>query len=134
MSEAALHRLTMSSSVPPNRPPSSAPPSSGPATDVRHARPVGNRFPEQIDDEDEGVASESSADDKDEMVEAESDWGVVSIGGYGTDDEDEKRSALWRTFRGSHGSTLATLTTKSPGSDRARSEADVSDPDYARVY
>lgn len=141
MSEAALHRLTVASSVPPVRStPSSS--STNPISactmpsDARLARtaPLGNRFPEQAnDDEMDRVPSPaSSAEDGDEIGEAGSDWGGMSLGGYGTEDEEERRSAIWTGIRGS-GSTTGisipppnTLSTgRSPGSERGRMDAEV---------
>lgn len=138
MSEAALHRLTVASSVPPVRstPSTSTNPTSACAlpSDGRLARsaPLGNRFPEQInDDEMDRVPSPaSSAEDGEEIGEAGSDWGGMSLGGYGTEDEDERRSAIWTGIRGSGSISIPPpnnlSTGRSPGSERGRMESEVS--------
>lgn len=140
MSEAALHRLTVASSVPPVRstPSSSTNPiSTCPLpSDGRLARsaPLGNRFPEQVnDDEMDRVPSPaSSAEDGDEIGEAGSDWGGMSLGGYGTEDEDERRSAIWTGIRGSGSTTGISIpppnnmsTGRSPGSERGKMDTEV---------
>ncbi|KAK4051719.1 hypothetical protein OIO90_004669 [Microbotryomycetes sp. JL221] len=130
MSEAALHRLTMSSSMPPTRMPSnnhSSPSSSTTNHMTSRTFPLGNRFPETVtDDDDEQVASDSSIDEELEdisAVEATSESGAMSVSGYMTEDEDERRSALWRQIR--NGSNAGPNSTRSPGpSERARNELD----------
>ncbi|KAK4052340.1 hypothetical protein OIV83_002142 [Microbotryomycetes sp. JL201] len=126
VSEAALHRLTVSGSRIPAPIQSSAvmSPSQQKATKAR----VSNRFPESIADEDIGdrMASDESSSEDVDAAEAGSDWGSTSHAGCGSDDEDEKRSSLWRTFR--NGNVMPTAiplaATRSPGSDRSRAEPD----------
>lgn len=133
-SEATLHRLSRSgaSTVPPVR---STPtplfagalaldggrPSSSHGTG---SRPTPNRFPEQADEED--VAADSSSnEDVDDVGEAGSDWGGMSLGGYGTEDEEERKASIWTGIRGS-GATLAGMSNggRSPGSERGRMEVE----------
>ena len=75
----------------------------------------------------------SSLDEGDEM-EAGSDWGGMSLGGYGTDNEDERQSAIWTGIRGSGSATGISIppangpgTGRSPGSERGKMEVEVSD-------
>ncbi|GAA6007265.1 uncharacterized protein JCM10292_003962 [Rhodotorula paludigena] len=136
-SEAALHRLSragaaapsLRSSCPPSldsKPVSASAPASSRAMPPP-TRPTPNRFPEQADEDDpltlrRADSSSSSNDDVDEAAEVGSDWGGMSIGGYGTEDEEERRTnVVWNGIRsGPSGSavTVATPTTagRSPGS------------------
>ncbi|KAM0753248.1 hypothetical protein T439DRAFT_378948 [Meredithblackwellia eburnea MCA 4105] len=139
-SEATLHRLSRSgaSTVPPvrsssslaapsfdngGRPTSSHGPTSG-------ARPTPNRFPEQAADDEEALDSNSSGEEVEDIGEAGSDWGGMSLGGYGTEDEEERKaSSIWTGIRGSGPSfsggvppNLAMAVGKSPGSERGRME------------
>lgn len=140
MSEAALHRLSVASSVPPVRSTQSSATASlacplPPEGRLAKSAPLGNRFPEQAnDDEMDRVASPaSSGEDGDDVGEAGSDWGGMSVGGYGTEDEDERRSAIWTGIRGSGSATGMTIpppnsqsTGRSPGSERGKMEIEVS--------
>ncbi|GAA5874373.1 hypothetical protein JCM3774_005020 [Rhodotorula dairenensis] len=89
-------------------------------------RPPPNRFPEQIEEDDLlsshrlGASSSSSNDgEMDEVAgEAGSDWGGMSVGGYATEDEEERRSNIvWNGFRSGAAVTVATPTSsaRSPG-------------------
>lgn len=92
-------------------------------------RPTPNRFPEQANDNDEEIdgAAGSSADE-DDPGEAGSDWGGMSMG-YGTEDEEERKMAIWTGIRGGGGvvqgqNSLANVG-KSPGSEKGRMEVEV---------
>ncbi|GAA5919413.1 hypothetical protein JCM1841_006002 [Sporobolomyces salmonicolor] len=147
-SEATLHRLSRSgaSTVPPLRPssmpgssaagsldhrPPVASSSSVPLGGLSSTRPTPNRFPEQVDEDDPLIVSRlsesSSSNDEgdDPTLEVGSDWGGMSVGGYGTE-EDEERSKMqkvWNGIRSGGGSrTTAMLpnSARSPGSGSER--------------
>ncbi|GAA5881366.1 hypothetical protein JCM1840_004867 [Sporobolomyces johnsonii] len=147
-SEATLHRLSRSgaSTVPPLRPssmpsssaagsldhrPPAASSSSVPLGGLSSTRPTPNRFPEQVDEDDPLIVSRlsesSSSNDEgdDPALEVGSDWGGMSLGGYGTE-EDEERSKMqkvWNGIRSGGGSrTTAMLpnSARSPGSGSER--------------
>ena len=90
------------------------------------SRPTPNRFPEQAIEDDENPSS-SGDDDGEELGEAGSDWGGMSLGGYGTEDEEERRASIWTGIRGGpgSGSGAASAGGKSPGSERGRMELEV---------
>ncbi|TKA55831.1 hypothetical protein B0A53_02969 [Rhodotorula sp. CCFEE 5036] len=86
------------------------------------ARPPPNRFPEQIEEDDMlsshrigGGGSSSSSNDGEvdlEVAEAGSDWGGMSVGGYATEDEEERRSNIvWNGFRSGPGGSAVTVAT-----------------------
>ncbi|GAA6057889.1 hypothetical protein JCM3770_001820 [Rhodotorula araucariae] len=149
VSEATLHRLSRAgaSAVPSLR--SSCPPSfdarpsatsasapaastsSFPARSSQHPRPTPNRFPEQAAEDEDllshrtgGGSSSSSNDDGDDVLEGGSDWGAMSVGGYATEEDEERRSnVVWNGIRsgpGGNAVTVATLsgTGRSPHGDR----------------
>ncbi|GAA5985855.1 hypothetical protein JCM10908_006305 [Rhodotorula pacifica] len=91
-------------------------------------RPPPNRFPEQIEEDDMlsshrlgGSSSSSNDGEIDEVAEAGSDWGGMSVGGYGTEDEEERRSNIvWNGIRSGPGGSAVTVatptsSTRSPG-------------------
>ncbi|BGP56985.1 hypothetical protein JCM8202v2_004621 [Rhodotorula sphaerocarpa] len=89
------------------------------------SRPPPNRFPEQIEEDDilssHRAQSSSSSNDgeMDEVAEAGSDWGAMSIGGYGTEEEEERRSNIvWNGIRGGPGGSAVTVATPT-GSTRS---------------
>lgn len=95
-SEATLHRLSRSgASTIPSLPFSSAASTSG-------SKPTPNRFPEQAEEEEVLRAEDSSSSAEEGGGDAVSDFGgTMSMGGYGTEDEEERRSsAIWTGFRG----------------------------------
>lgn len=162
-SEAALHRLSVASSVPPVRAHQGGAHSHGQASSSSgsgigggyggtsgaggtgnsqfggRSVPLGNRFPEQIDDDMlsglDAPSPESSEDDMavaagagaggEDVIELGSDWGGMVTD---TEDEDERRAAIWTGIRGSGSggsggvsSALGAMNGngRSPGSDRA---------------
>lgn len=148
-SEATLHRLsragasavpTLRSSCPPaldakvssNLPPAQ----SGPRPTSTAPRPTPNRFPEQVEDDDpissHNASSSSSNDEADEAAEVGSDWGGMSVGGYATEEDEERRSnVVWNGIRSGPGGSAVTVATpngtgRSPGSGgRAGMELEV---------
>ncbi|GEM10650.1 proteophosphoglycan ppg4 [Rhodotorula toruloides] len=139
-SEATLHRLSragasavpaLRSSCPPlldakaasNPPP---PTQSGPRPTSTAPRPTPNRFPEQVEDDDpisaHNASSNSSNDEADEAAEVGSDWGGMSVGGYATEEDEERRSnVVWNGIRSGPGGSAVTVATptgtgRSPGS------------------
>lgn len=89
-------------------------------------RPPPNRFPEQIEEDDllssHRIGASSSSSDDGEMDEvageAGSDWGGMSVGGYATEDDEERRSNIvWNGFRSGAAVTVATPSSsaRSPG-------------------
>lgn len=83
-----------------------------------------------------GGGSSSSSNDGEvdlEVAEAGSDWGGMSVGGYATEDEEERRSNIvWNGFRSGPGGSAFTVATptssaRSPnGGGRGNMDADVS--------
>ncbi|KAK4704071.1 hypothetical protein P7C70_g2140, partial [Phenoliferia sp. Uapishka_3] len=138
-SEATLHRLSRSgaSTVPGLRPTPLLPPTSLPSSSSHvPTRPTPNRFPEHAT-EDEAFGSsraeEKSSDEDGEDAEAGSDWGGMSLGGYGTEDEEERRASIWTGIRGAgmggSGMGINTISGgKSPGSERGRMEIEINSP------
>ncbi|BGP10002.1 hypothetical protein JCM10049v2_005885 [Rhodotorula toruloides] len=138
-SEATLHRLSRAgaSAVPTLR--SSCPPAldakassnllpaqTGPRPTSTAPRPTPNRFPEQVEDDDpissHNASSSSSNDEADEAAEVGSDWGGMSVGGYATEEDEERRSnVVWNGIRSGPGGSAVTVATpngtgRSPGS------------------
>ncbi|GAA5947849.1 hypothetical protein JCM3775_003280 [Rhodotorula graminis] len=102
------------------------------AAQQQHARPTPNRFPEQAGTEDEdllshrmGGGSSSSSNDEagDEAIEVGSDWGgAMSVGGYGTEDDEERRSnVVWNGIRSGPGGNAVTVATPLSAGSMARS-------------
>ncbi|BGP18446.1 hypothetical protein JCM10213_003179 [Rhodosporidiobolus nylandii] len=117
------------------------------------ARPPPNRFPESAGEDDDAdllslrdAGSPSSSDGgadavlPDELAQAQaeqgSDWGGMSVGGYGTEDDEERRtSVMWNGIRSGPGGSAVTVAGvgvgapsavgKSPGKERAMGGMDV---------
>lgn len=143
-SEATLHRLSRSaaSTIPGPRLPStpsvnhSQPlptPSSSHGGLPFACRPTPNRFPEQVDEEeDRDKDSDASGDGE---AEEGSEFGGMSMG-YATEDEEERKVALWTGIRGAGSDKTGTtfgmgtgnIGNSSPGSERGKMELDVSPP------
>lgn len=134
-----------SSALDPSRTHAHAPPSGHASTAGTRSlpgsgsRPPPNRFPEQIEEDDilssHRAQSSSSSNDgeMDEVAEAGSDWGAMSVGGYGTEEEEERRSNIvWNGIRGGPGGSAVTVatptgSTRSPNGSASRGmETDVS--------
>lgn len=109
-------------------------------------KPPPNRFPEHANEEEDdllpplsrdGALSSGSSNDgeggtmaaDDVALEGGSDWGGMSVGGYGTEDEEERRSnVVWNGIRGGPGGASAVTVAvplsggsgmgRSPGHDR----------------
>ncbi|BGP42144.1 hypothetical protein JCM10450v2_006231 [Rhodotorula kratochvilovae] len=96
-----------------------------------HPRPTPNRFPDQAAEDEDllshrtgGGSSSSSNDDGDDVLEGGSDWGAMSVGGYATEEDEERRSnVVWNGIRSGPGGNAVTVATpsgtgRSPHGDR----------------
>lgn len=70
-----------------------------------------------------GGSSSSSNDEADlEAVEVGSDWGAMSVGGYATEEDEERRSnVVWNGIRSGPGGNAVTVATPAAAVGAARS-------------
>jgi len=71
-----------------------------------------------------GGGSSSSSNDEggDEAIEVGSDWGAMSVGGYATEDDEERRSnVVWNGIRSGPGGSAVTVATPLSAGSMARS-------------
>ncbi|GAA5837382.1 hypothetical protein JCM11251_002096 [Rhodosporidiobolus azoricus] len=103
------------------------------STGAPKPKPPPNRFPEQAAEDDDllfshgGALSSSSSNDgePEDVAEAGSDWGGMSVG-YGTEDDEERRSnVVWNGIRSGPGGAAVTVAVpagvgRSPGTGEKR--------------